>query len=225
MRRSLPHPHPQHQHNPEIQQVPRNAVQKRRVVRKPVMSNTLPDISPPSAMPSMVHMITTPTWCRRAQRGKVLAHDDRVAGGHDAALEQTEQRRIRYSGTRPSNGKTASSHGLQGQARAACAARQYGRKSAPEIRRLTMPQASANDNASRRRAPNQVGAIRLILHLRAWTYGRSETTPATLSSASAVPGFQAKGQAAGGLAAGHGGLRGQHSGAAVGACATPAPAC
>src|ERR1700760_867416 len=82
---------------------------------EPVMSNSLPPIQPPSAMPSTVEETVRPTRLAASRRGKgfakmmgwggavadparrlarreVFAHDDGV-GGHDAALEQAEQRR------------------------------------------------------------------------------------------------------------------------------------
>jgi len=37
---------------------------------EPVMSNTLPDIQPPSAMPKSVHMITAPTRHPASLAGK-----------------------------------------------------------------------------------------------------------------------------------------------------------
>jgi hypothetical protein len=44
-----------------------------------VRSKIFPDIHPPSAMPSIVHMITRPR-ARRPRAREMLAHDDRVRG-------------------------------------------------------------------------------------------------------------------------------------------------
>ena len=80
-----------------VQHVPRDPVHERRVIRTGQVED-LADIQPPSAMPNSVNISTVPTRAPASFGEKysrmMIAYD-----GHDAALEQAEQRR--YDVQRP----------------------------------------------------------------------------------------------------------------------------
>ena len=128
-----------------------------------------PDIQPPSAMPKMVDMITSPTSVPACCGMEVLAHDDGIHR-HDAALEQAEQRRDDVERHEPVEEQVEEQRRRPAAIEPISSVASPPMRSAtkPEAMRLMMPKPSMSESISAPRADAvaEVAAVGDDVHLR-----------------------------------------------------------